>query len=98
MHYNEKRFGYECTLYLKQGYYNYEYVFLKDGATVADETLVEGSHYDTENDYAIYVYHRQNGTFYDQLIGLKRLNSMKDYSHFSVEITFFNPQHYFLTY
>jgi hypothetical protein len=28
MHYNPKRFGYECTLYLKQGYYNYEYVFL----------------------------------------------------------------------
>ncbi len=79
MHYNEKRFGYECTLYLKQGYYNYEYVFLKDGATVADETLIEGTHYDTENDYTIYVYHRQSGTFYDQLIGLKRLNSMKDY-------------------
>lgn len=79
LHYNEKHFGYECTLYLKQGYYNYEYVFLADGATVADETLVEGTHYDTENDYTIFVYHRQNGTFYDQLIGLKHMNSMKDY-------------------
>ena len=78
MHYNEKRFGYECTLYLKQGYYNYEYVFLKDGATMADETLIEGSHYETENDYTIYVYHHQQGTFYDQLIGVKRLNSMKN--------------------
>jgi hypothetical protein len=79
MHYNEKRFGYECTLYLKQGYYNYEYVFLKDGETAADETLIEGMHYETENDYTIYVYHRKQGTFYDQLIGVKRLNSMKDY-------------------
>lgn len=77
LHYNAARFGYECTLYLKQGYYNYEYVFLKDGEVAADETLIEGMHYDTENDYAIYVYHRQPGTFYDQLIGLKRLNSMK---------------------
>jgi Domain of unknown function (DUF5103) len=77
LHYNSARFGYECTLYLKQGYYNYEYVFLKDGEVAADETLIEGMHYDTENDYAIYVYHRQPGTFYDQLIGLKRLNSMK---------------------
>ncbi|MCW3086602.1 MAG: hypothetical protein JWP12_3968 [Bacteroidetes bacterium] len=79
MHYNTKRLGYECTLYLKQGFYNYEYVFLKDGSTVADETLIEGSHYETENDYTIYVYHRQQGTFYDQLIGVKRLNSMRDY-------------------
>lgn len=77
LHYNPKRLGYECTLYLKQGYYNYEYVFLKDGVTAADETLIEGMHYDTENDYTIFVYHRQPGTFYDQLIGVKRLNSMK---------------------
>ena len=79
MHYNEKRFGYECTLYLKQGYYNYEYAFLKDGETAADDTLIEGMHYETENDYTIYVYHHKQGTFYDQLIGVKRLNSMKDY-------------------
>jgi hypothetical protein len=78
MHYNEKRLGYECTLYLKQGFYNYEYAFLKDGTTVADETLIEGSHYETENDYMIYVYHRAQGTFYDKLIGVKRLNSMRD--------------------
>ncbi|MDF2438889.1 MAG: hypothetical protein K0Q95_3265 [Bacteroidota bacterium] len=79
MHYNKERIGYECTLYLKQGFYNYEYAFLKDGSTVADETLIEGSHYETENEYVIYVYHRQQGTFYDQLIGVKRVNSMKDY-------------------
>lgn len=77
MVYNNKRFGYEGKVYLKQGYYNYEYVFLKDGATAADETLLEGMHYETENDYTIYVYHRKQGTFYDQLIGVKRLNSMK---------------------
>lgn len=79
MRYNQKRFGYECTLYLKQGYYNYEYAFLKDGETAADNTLIEGMHYETENDYTIYVYHRKQGTFYDQLIGVKRLNSMKSY-------------------
>jgi len=77
MHYNPKRFGYECALYLKQGYYNYEYVFMKDGETVADQTFIEGMHYETENDYSIYVYHRAPGTYYDQLIGMKRLNSLK---------------------
>jgi hypothetical protein len=77
LHYNEKLLAYECTLYLKQGYYNYEYVFLKDGVTTPDETLIEGSHAETEDDYSIYVYHRQQGTIYDQLIGVKHLNSMK---------------------
>ena len=78
MHYNPTRFGYECTLYLKQGYYNYEYVLLKPHETAADQTEIEGMHYDTENDYTIYVYHHPPGTYYDQLVGVKRLNSLKD--------------------
>jgi Domain of unknown function (DUF5103) len=78
MHYEPKRFGYECTLYLKQGYYNYEYVVLKPGETIGDQTEIEGMHYDTENDYCIYVYHHQPETFYDQLISVRRLNSIKD--------------------
>jgi len=79
MKYNEKRFGYECSLLLKQGFYNYEYAFVKDGTTEADNTVIEGMHYETENDYTIYIYHKQQGTFYDQLIGVKRVNSMKDF-------------------
>lgn len=75
LHYNEKRFGYEATLYLKQGYYNYHYAFLKDNTTQADEILVEGTHYETENQYTIYVYHQQQGTYYDQLIGVKRIRT-----------------------
>ncbi|MFL5753043.1 MAG: DUF5103 domain-containing protein [Bacteroidia bacterium] len=77
MTYNYKRMGYECNLLLKQGYYNYEYAFLEDGKTASDETVVEGNHWETENDYAIYVYHRQQGTYYDQLIGFKRMNSIR---------------------
>jgi len=42
-----------------------------------DETITEGNHWETENDYSIYVYHRQRGTYYDQLIGIRRLNSRK---------------------
>ena len=78
MHYNPARFGYECTLYLKQGYYNYEYVVQKPNETVADQTELEGMHYDTENDYSINVYYHPPGTYYDQLIAVKKLNSIKD--------------------
>ncbi len=77
MTYNYKHFGYECSLYVKQGYYNYTYVYVKDGQKAGDETLTEGNHWDTENDYAIYVYHRQRGTYYDQLVAVKRLNSLR---------------------
>lgn len=78
MHFNPARMCYECILHLKQGYYNYEYV-LKDDKGQIDETFIEGSHAITENDYGILVYYRFPGTFYDQLIGVKRLNSLRDY-------------------
>ena len=78
MHYNTDRLGYECTLYLKQGFYNYEFVSLKPDETVADQTEIEGMHFDTENDYTIYVYHRTPSIYYDQLIAVKKLNSIKD--------------------
>lgn len=77
MTYNYKRFGYECNLFIKQGYYNYTYVYLQDEKKGGDETMTEGDHWETENEYAIYVYHRQRGTYYDQLVGIKRLNSLR---------------------
>ena len=60
---------YTCTLFLKQGYYNYEYFFLKDGSDKADETCIEGDHAETGNSYAVYVYQREPGGRYDRLIG-----------------------------
>ncbi len=77
MHYNKILSQYEATLYLKQGYYNYEYVFLKDDEKCGDETVIEGQHYETENDYCIYVYYKPMSSNYDMLIGMKRFNSIR---------------------
>lgn len=77
MTYNPDRYGYELKLYLKQGYYNYMYVLSNDNNSSGDETVVEGNHWDTENDYYFYVYHRKIGTYYDALIGYKKFNSIK---------------------
>ncbi|MCB0795024.1 MAG: DUF5103 domain-containing protein, partial [Flavobacteriales bacterium] len=41
---------------LKQGFYDYVYAFVPDGADVPDLTRLEGSHFQTENDYVILVY------------------------------------------
>ncbi|MFI5151347.1 MAG: DUF5103 domain-containing protein [Bacteroidia bacterium] len=78
MSYNAVKHGYECTLYLKQGYFNYEYVMLSDGSNKADESLVEGSHFETENTYTILIYYRPPAQNYDKLIGIKRINSARN--------------------
>jgi hypothetical protein len=77
MTYNYTRMGYEAKLNLKQGYYNYIYVLSNDSKKGGDDAVTEGSFWDTENDYYIYVYHRRFGTFYDQLIGIRRVNSLR---------------------
>ena len=75
--YNYSKKGYELKIYLKQGYYNYFLVYQKDDKSPMDETMLEGNHWETENDYTIFVYHRSIGTYYDQLIGIKKLNSVR---------------------
>ncbi len=75
MTYNKEKRGYEAKLYLKQGYYNYEYVFLKDKETAADDYVAEGMNQETENDYWILIYFRKVGARTDELVAVKRLNS-----------------------
>jgi hypothetical protein len=66
---------YSTSLYLKQGYYNYAYVFLEDGSNAGDITLIEGNHWDTNNEYIILAYYREPGTYYDQLIGVEYISA-----------------------
>ena len=74
MTYNAKKQHYEANVYLKQGYYNYEYVLKKyEGGTI--NRFIEGTHYQTVNDYHIYIYHRKSGESYDRLIGIQKLTS-----------------------
>jgi hypothetical protein len=75
MKYNYERKAYELTLLLKQGFYDYEYVFLPQGKVVGDYTELEGSHFTTENEYSIWVYYKAPGEIHDDLIGIKFLNS-----------------------
>ena len=70
MQYDYTDKAYKAAPYLKQGYYNYQYIFLPDGAKEGDALTIEGSHFETQNNYYIFVYHRPQGTVYDQLICL----------------------------
>ena len=74
MTYNTNKNQYEANIYLKQGYYNYEYVLKKDEGGNLNR-FIEGTHYQTVNDYHIYIYHRPTGEYFDQLIGIQKLTS-----------------------
>ena len=59
------------TFLLKQGGYNYQYWFVPKGETKASSERVDGSFWQTYNQYTIYVYHRPWGERYDKLIAVK---------------------------
>ena len=77
MKYNPQTKAYEKDLLLKQGGYNYLYAVVPHGRSTTalyknNNTkvmdIVEGNAWETENEYAIYVYHRPFGSRYDKLI------------------------------
>jgi len=62
---------YYQTILLKQGGYNYQYWFVPKGEATATTQRVDGSYWQTRNEYTIYVYQRPWGERYDKLVGVK---------------------------
>ncbi|MCU0362976.1 MAG: DUF5103 domain-containing protein [Bacteroidales bacterium] len=75
MTYNQAAGQYECTMLLKQGWYNYEYFFRRDNDISGVASAFEGSHWETENDYSVIVYFRNPRDRYDRVVGYGILNS-----------------------
>ena len=63
------------SLLLKQGVYDYEYVWV-DKTGKPDDTMIEGSYFETENDYQLLVYYRPPGARWDELVGYQLLNTV----------------------
>ncbi len=75
LRYNTKKKKYEGEIYLKQGYYNYHYA-LRDAITnEIDVAFIEGAHYQTRNDYYVYVYYRSASDRYDRFVGFLKTSS-----------------------
>lgn len=77
MTYNAERKEYELATILKNGGYNYQYLFLPAGSKQATSVRTAGSHWETENTYSVFVYYRQLGTQYDRLVGVETIKSGK---------------------
>ena len=60
---------------MKQGNYNYQYLFVPEGQTVGQTAPIEGDFFETENKYSVYVYYRPMGARYDRLIGVSTIRN-----------------------
>lgn len=70
--YDPKTGLYSTSILMKQGWYDYQYGFsTEDGY---DSDPIEGSHFETENEYEVLVYYRALGSRYDQLVGFVYLH------------------------
>lgn len=69
--YNPQDQAYEGVQLLKQGAYNYLYLYVPDGSTKGQTGPAAGNFYETENEYLILIYHRPFGGRYDKLIGMQ---------------------------
>ena len=73
--YNPDAGGYETAILLKQGSYNYQYLFVPNGSTKGETYPVEGDKYETENEYRLMVYYRPMNEKYDRLVGVQTVHS-----------------------
>ena len=61
---------YWLTALVKQGGYDYQYWFVPKGDKKTTTQRVDGSYWQTENEYAVYVCWRPFGARYDRLVGV----------------------------
>lgn len=68
MSWNDEQQLYEGDVWLKQGYYSYQYLLVNDDGTTMPVPS-EGNFFQTENLYQALVYYRGNGDRTDRLVG-----------------------------
>jgi len=84
MQYDNEAKCYWLTALVKQGGYDYQYWFVPKNQitnqksqitnTITTTQRVDGSYWQTENTYTIYVYWRPFGAQYDRLVGVKQVS------------------------
>ncbi|MBC7419049.1 MAG: DUF5103 domain-containing protein, partial [Pedobacter sp.] len=71
--YNPEKKQFYTSLLLKQGLYDYEYAWLNKADQTLQTRAFEGSFYQTDNSYQIFVYYRFPGGRWDNLVGFVNL-------------------------
>ena len=76
--YNEDSKAYEATVMLKQGAYDFLYLWVPDGTSTGQTGPAESNFYEAENEYQVYIYHRPFGGRYDRLIAAQQIKFTQD--------------------
>lgn len=76
MDYNTEKGVYEKAIMIKQGFTNYQYQIADKKGVIDFENAIDGNFYQTENEYTILVYYRENSDRYDRVIGKGSANSL----------------------
>ena len=69
MKFNNTTKRYEASILLKQGFYNYTFV-TKDKNNAINTYELNGSFYQTENEYKVLVYYKAFGENYQRVFGV----------------------------
>ncbi|WP_288955595.1 DUF5103 domain-containing protein [uncultured Polaribacter sp.] len=69
MIYNNDEKAYKASILLKQGFYNYTYATVNSNGKV-NTNEINGSFFETENEYLVIVYYKPFGSFYERVIGV----------------------------
>jgi hypothetical protein len=69
MQYDAKEKSYKVNILLKQGFYNYTFATQQSDGSVNTHDI-NGSFYETENEYTVIVYYKPFGSFYERVIGI----------------------------
>ena len=77
MNYAPSLKGYVGEGFLKQGYYDYMYLYYPEANKPGLTSLVEGDYSETQNEYQIFVYYHKPGEVYDRLIGTGTIGKTK---------------------
>lgn len=74
MTYDAAAKAWRCSILLKQGVYDYDYVQVNPSGVV-DVSFSGGNHFETDNTYQVLVYNRRPGTTWDELAGFAEISN-----------------------
>ena len=75
MDFNKEKNLYEKAILIKQGFTNFQYQIADEKGNIDGENAVDGNFWQTENEYTILVYYRENNDRYQKVIGKATANS-----------------------
>lgn len=69
MEYNPEKAIYEKAILIKQGFTNFEYLAVKPNGSIDSENAIDGNYFQTENEYTVLVYYKEDTDRFTRIIG-----------------------------